>query len=136
MAQGKPFERSQHQGNPSQNADLVAYFSEAATTGRGNCIDDVVYIEIDEAERRAFPQLAGCYGVGFQLQAVDGERSSVLYSRLNLNSLMTCWLPFHVWAAAANRARSSVTPNALQTPERFGREGGKDGANQFSLRSQ
>lgn len=73
MAQGKPFERSQHQGNPSQKADLIAYFSEVATTGRGNCIDDVVYIEIDEAERRAFPQLAGCYGVGCQLQAVDGE---------------------------------------------------------------
>jgi len=75
MAQGKPFERSQHHGNPSQNADLVAYFSEVATTGRGNCIDDVVYIEIDEAERRAFPQLAGCYGVAIQLQAaVDGEK--------------------------------------------------------------
>jgi hypothetical protein len=75
MAQGKPFERSQHQGNPSQNADLVAYFSEVATTGRGNCIDDVVYIEIDEAERRAFPRLAECYGVAIQLQAaVDGEK--------------------------------------------------------------
>lgn len=75
MAQGKPFERSQHQGNPSQNADLFAYFAEVATTGRGNCIDDVVYIEIDEAERRAFPRLAGSYGVGIQLQAaVDGEK--------------------------------------------------------------
>ena len=74
MAHGKPFERSQHQGNPSQNADLVAYFSEVATTGRGNCIDDVVYIEIDEAERRAFPRLAECYGVAIQLQAVDGEK--------------------------------------------------------------
>jgi len=74
MAQGKPFERSQYQGNPSQNADLLAYFSEVAATGRGNCIDDVVYIEIDETERRAFPRLAGCYGVGIQLQAVDGEK--------------------------------------------------------------
>jgi hypothetical protein len=74
MAQGKPFERSQHQGNSSQKADLIAYFSEVATTGRGNCIGDVVYIEIDEAERRAFPQLAGCYGVGCQLQAVDREK--------------------------------------------------------------
>ena len=72
MAQGKPFERSQHQG---QNADLFAYFSAVATTGRGNCIDDVVYIEIDEAERRAFPRLAECYGVAIQLQAaVDGEK--------------------------------------------------------------
>jgi hypothetical protein len=74
MAQSVPFERSQHQGNPSQNADLVAYFSEVAETGRGNCIDDVMYIEIEEAERRAFPRLAGCYGVGIQLQAVDGEK--------------------------------------------------------------
>jgi hypothetical protein len=75
MAQGKPFERSQHQGNPSQKADLIAYFSEVATTGRGNCIDDVVYIEIDEAERRAFPRLAESYGVAIQLQAaVDGEK--------------------------------------------------------------
>jgi hypothetical protein len=72
MAQ--PFERSQHQGNSSQKADLIAYYSEVATTGRGNCIDDVVYIEIDEAERRAFPQLAECYGVAIQLQAVDGEK--------------------------------------------------------------
>jgi hypothetical protein len=74
MAQGKPFEKSHHQGHPSQNADLVAYFSEVVTTGRGNCIDDVVYIEIDEAERRAFPRLAECYGVAIQLQAVDGEK--------------------------------------------------------------
>ncbi|MBZ5509418.1 MAG: hypothetical protein LAO78_28525 [Acidobacteriia bacterium] len=75
MAQGKPFKRPQHQGNPSQNADLVAYFSEVATTGRGNCIDDVVYIAIDEAERHAFPRLAECYGVAIQLQAaVDGEK--------------------------------------------------------------
>ena len=74
MAQGKPFEKSPHQGNASQNAGLVAYFSAVATTGRGNCIDDVVYIEIDEAERRAFPRLAECYGVAIQLQAVDGEK--------------------------------------------------------------
>jgi hypothetical protein len=33
-----------------------------------------VYIEIDEAERRAFPRLAECYGVAIQLQAVDGEK--------------------------------------------------------------
>jgi hypothetical protein len=100
MAQGKPFERSQHQGNASQNADLVAYFSEVATTGRGNCIDDVVYIEIDEAERRAFRRLTECYGVAIQLQAaVDGEKiQCVSFSRLNLNSMMTCWLRFHVWA--------------------------------------
>jgi hypothetical protein len=71
MAQGKPFERSQHQG---QNADLFAYFLAVATTGRGNCIDDVVYIEIGEAEKRAFPRLAECYGVAIQLQAVDGEK--------------------------------------------------------------
>lgn len=74
MAQGKPFEKSQHQDNASQNADVVAYFSEVATTGRGNCIDDVVYIEIGEAEKRAFPRLAECYGVAIQLQAVDGEK--------------------------------------------------------------
>jgi hypothetical protein len=74
MSQGKPSERSQHQGHPSQNTHLVAYFSEVAATGRGNCIDDVVYIEIDEAERRAFPRLAECYGVAIQLQAVDGEK--------------------------------------------------------------
>jgi hypothetical protein len=73
MAQGNQFERSQHQGNASQNAELVAYFSEVATTGRGNCIDDVVYIEIDETERRAFPRLAECYGVAIQLHSVDGE---------------------------------------------------------------
>jgi hypothetical protein len=73
MAQGKQFERSQHQGNASQNADLVDYLSEVATNGRGNCIDDVVYIEIDEAERRAFPRLAECYGVAIQLHSVDGE---------------------------------------------------------------
>ena len=73
MAQGKPFERS-HQGNPSQNGDLIAHFVEVATSGRGNCIDDVVYIEIDEAEKRAFPRLAECYGVAIQLPAVDGER--------------------------------------------------------------
>src|SRR5579859_1789573 len=30
------------------------------------------------------------------------KRSSVLYSRLNLNSMMTCWLRFHVWAAPAS----------------------------------
>lgn len=74
MAQGKPFEKSQHQGNASQNADLVAYFSEVATTGRGNSIDDVVCIEIGEAEKRAFPRLAECYGVAIQLQTVDGEK--------------------------------------------------------------
>jgi hypothetical protein len=74
MAHVKPFERSQHQGNPSQNTHPVAYFSEVAATGRGNCIDDVVYIEIDEAEKRAFPRLAECYGVAIQLQAVDGEK--------------------------------------------------------------
>jgi hypothetical protein len=33
MAQGKPFERSQPQGNPSQNADLIAYFAEVAQPG-------------------------------------------------------------------------------------------------------
>ena len=109
MAQGKPFERSQHQGNPSQNADLVAYFSEVATTGRGNCIDDVVYIEIDEAERRAFPRLAECYGVAIQLQAVVMvKRSSVSFSRLNLNSMMTCWLRFHVWAAPGQHCKHSL----------------------------
>ena len=74
MAQCKPFERSQHHGNPSQNAELVSHFSEVAATGRGNCIDGAVYIEIDEAERRAFPRLAECYGVAIQLPAVDGER--------------------------------------------------------------
>ena len=72
MAQGKPFERSQ--GNPSINGDLIAHFVEVATSGRGNCIDDVVYIEIDEAEKRAFPRLAQCYGVAIQLPAVDGQR--------------------------------------------------------------
>ena len=57
--------------------DLVAYFSEVATTGRGNCIDDVVYIEIDEAERRGFPgDLPGTlWRQAIQLQAaVDGEK--------------------------------------------------------------
>jgi hypothetical protein len=73
MAQGKPFERS-HQGNPSKNGDIIAHFVEVATSGRGNCIDDVVYIEIDEAEKRAFPRLAECYGVAIQLPAIDGER--------------------------------------------------------------
>ncbi len=74
MAQGEPFERSQLQGNASQNEDVVAHFLEAAATGRGNCIDDTVYIEIEEAERRAFPRLAGSYGVAIRLPAVDGER--------------------------------------------------------------
>ena len=69
MAQGKPFERS-HQGNPSKNGDLIVHFVEVATSGWGNCIDDVVYIEIDEAEKRAFPRLAQCYGVAIQLPAV------------------------------------------------------------------
>lgn len=99
MAQGRPFERSQPQGNPSQKADLIAYFSEVATTGRGNCIDDVVYIEIDEAERRAFPQLADAMAWDVSYRQLIVKRSSALYSRLNLNSMMTCWLPFHVWAA-------------------------------------
>ena len=75
MAPGEPFERSQIQGNASQNEDVVAHFLEAAATGRGNCIDDVVYIEIDEAERRAFLRLAECYGVAIQLPALDGERA-------------------------------------------------------------
>jgi hypothetical protein len=77
MAPGEPFERSQLEGNASasQNEDVVAYFLEAAATGRGNCIDDAVYIEIDEAERHAFPRLAECYGLAIQLPAVDGERA-------------------------------------------------------------
>jgi hypothetical protein len=79
MAHVKPFERpEQHQCNSSQSNELVAYFSEVVTTGRGNCIDDVVYIEIDEAERRAFPRLVECYGVAIQLHAVDGENAQCL----------------------------------------------------------
>ena len=34
MAQGKPFERS-HQGNPSQNDDLVAHFLEVSHNRTG-----------------------------------------------------------------------------------------------------
>jgi len=35
-------------------AELIAYFSKVATTGRGNCIDDLVYIEINQSERHMY----------------------------------------------------------------------------------
>jgi hypothetical protein len=50
------------------------------------------------------------------------KRSSVAFSRLSLNSMMTCWLPFHVLAAPANRARSSVMLNAVATARTIWRE--------------
>jgi hypothetical protein len=56
-------------------AELIAYFSEVATTGRGNCIDDLVYIEINKSERRMYPQLAECYGVAIQLPTGEGEKA-------------------------------------------------------------
>jgi hypothetical protein len=57
------------------SAELIAYFSEVATTGRGNCIDDLVYIEINKSERRMYPKLAECYGVAIQLPTGEGEKA-------------------------------------------------------------
>jgi hypothetical protein len=54
--------------------ELIAYFSEVATTGRGNCIDDLVYIEINASERRMYSQLAECYGVAIQLPTGEGVK--------------------------------------------------------------
>lgn len=43
-------------------------------TSRGNCINDLVYIEFNEAEKRVYPQLAGCYGIAIQRQPANGEK--------------------------------------------------------------
>jgi hypothetical protein len=51
--------------------------------------------------------------------------------------MMTCWLLFHGWRAAANRGFSNAVPIAPRTAGKIlGEEEGRDDANQFFLRCQ
>jgi hypothetical protein len=75
MSQKNSFNGSdQRHSGICRSAGLIAYFSEVAATGRGNCIDDLVYIEINKSEKRTYPQLAECYGVAIQLPTRKGEK--------------------------------------------------------------
>ena len=74
MAEDLPVPKPAPPGTIFCPADLVAYFCDVAMTARGNCVNDVVYIEISEAEKHAYPQLAGCYGIAIQLQPANREK--------------------------------------------------------------
>lgn len=75
MAEDLPVSKSEQRGTSPFPADLVAHFCNVAMTSRGNSVNDVVYIEINEAEKRAYPQLAGCYAIAIQLQPTDSEKA-------------------------------------------------------------
>jgi hypothetical protein len=74
LAEDLPVAKSDQRDKSAYPADPVAYFCNVAMTARGNCVNDVVYIEFNEAEKRAYPQLAECYGIAIQLQPTDSEK--------------------------------------------------------------
>jgi hypothetical protein len=53
-------------------AEVVSHFSEAAASGRGNYVSGFLYIVISEADKRACPELAECFGIAIQQAAVQG----------------------------------------------------------------
>ena len=99
--------RDTHQGNPSKNGDLIAHFVEVATSGRGNCIDDVCTSRSTKRKSALSRDLRNAMAWRFSYRQLMVNESSVSFSRLNLNSTTRCWLRFQVWAAAGNRACSS-----------------------------
>jgi hypothetical protein len=53
-------------------AEVVSHFSEVATSGRGNYVSGFLYIVISEADKRACPELAECFGIAIQQAGVQG----------------------------------------------------------------
>ena len=74
MAQGKPFERSQHQGNPSKNGDLIAHFWKSPHPDGATVLMTLCTSRSTKRKGALSRDLRECYGVAIQLPAVDGER--------------------------------------------------------------
>src|SRR5438270_5703714 len=58
---------------------LVAHFLQQADEGRGNCISGVIYIEINDAERQAFPALISYFAIAVEKLETAGKAQYWLF---------------------------------------------------------
>lgn len=59
---------------PKPDRAVIVHFLNEVALGRGDCINDIVYLVFNARERQLFPELAECFGIALEI-SMDDNRS-------------------------------------------------------------